>query len=167
MRQFSIVTQTFNIQENSDIGEIAYSYQPVQINSSNAALDKLDFDHFIQVFHVKTHHINTYLTDIQQRVEAFEETQKQYYNSVRSTAQQLITSITNASVHTFKQTVDNIMREKTQGFKEDMNQTVDEMLQDVYVASEQANNTLLQTTEKHMKEFNEQLKHPRNSRTAA
>jgi Skp family chaperone for outer membrane proteins len=58
------------------------------------------------------------MMDIQHRVEAFEQYQKQYYNEVKQTTQQLITSIITSSVTAVKQTRNSIVAEKIQHFEE-------------------------------------------------
>jgi Skp family chaperone for outer membrane proteins len=73
---------------------------------------------FMNLFHVKTHNIQNYMMDIQHRVEAFEQYQKQYYNEVKQTTQQLITSIITSSVTAVKQTRNSIVAEKIQHFEE-------------------------------------------------
>jgi Skp family chaperone for outer membrane proteins len=72
----------------------------------------------MNLFHVKTHNIQNYMMDIQHRVEAFEQYQKQYYNEVKQTTQQLITSIITSSVTAVKQTRNSIVAEKIQHFEE-------------------------------------------------
>jgi hypothetical protein len=57
------------------LSEIQYHYlfgvvskdQQDQINSA-----KYDFDHFMNVFHVRKNHMQNYMKDIQQRIEVFD-----------------------------------------------------------------------------------------------
>jgi hypothetical protein len=97
------------------------------------------------------------MKDIQQRIEVFEHSQKQYYNTIKTTTQQLNTSHVNISINTIKQNIDDIVAEKIKHFEDNLNQVVDEMLQDVYAASEEATNAFHLATETHLKEFTEKL----------
>jgi dGTP triphosphohydrolase len=156
MKKFPPFSHTFELQENKGMGEVKYTYHLVNVfnpRRNQILHTQEDLDHFMNVFYVKTHNLQNYMMNIQHRVEAFEQQQQQYYTTVKQTTQQLISSIVNSSVTAFKQTIDSIVAEKVQLFEGNLNQVVDEMLQDVYAASEEANSALKVTTERQLKEF--------------
>lgn len=78
------------------------------------------------------------MTEVQQSVEAFEETQNAYYTTIKTTTQQVMTSIVNESMTLFAQEVEHMIQEQFVNMEWHLNQMVDKMLQDVSAAADDA-----------------------------
>ncbi len=88
MNRFPVFQKAFDITENTALSEIQYHYlfegvskdgQYVQNNSA-----KYDFDCFMNVFHVKTYHMQNYMTDIQHRTETILQHCENYYTAANN-----------------------------------------------------------------------------------
>jgi Na+-transporting NADH:ubiquinone oxidoreductase subunit NqrC len=97
------------------------------------------------------------MVDMQQRVEAFEETQKTYYTTIKSITQQLATSIVNETLTSFSQQIEHIIQQQYTTVDKDLSQMVYDMLQDVSAVADEAHTQLQRSVEETMVDFKEKL----------
>ena len=107
----------------------------------------MDFQHFTEKLHVKTHELKAQLIEVEVKAEACAATQKNHYANLRGTTQQITNSIVNSAIASLKQSIEDIMSTKLAAFEWTLNQVVDDVIQDVYVSTDDGHKAMLKAHE--------------------
>jgi len=154
MGDYHVFNENFMVYMDDPSCLLQYSYAKEMSDISQPAGGYVtNFFHFTQLFEVRMHRMVQQMADMQQRVEAFETTQKNYYTTIKSTTQQLATSIVNETLTSFSQQIEHIIQQRYTTVDKDLSQMVDDMLQDVSAAADEAHTQLQQSVEETMEDF--------------
>lgn len=107
---------------------------------------------------IRVHEMNQKMEDIEHKADVCVQTQKSHFTNLKSTTQQLTTSIVSESLTTLRISMNAMINEKMLHFENSLNQLVDETLQDVYAASKEGNKMLIQTMEQMISQFENKLR---------
>jgi uncharacterized membrane protein len=156
MTLYQPVAESFYIQQDTDTGTVKYWNKNNTENDSTKPYNEY-LDHFQHIFDIRTFNMNQQMEDLQQKVAACENTQKNHFADMRHTTQQITTSIINESITTLKTTIETTVKQNLAAFEENLNLMVDEMIQDVYAAADDANKQMQISLEKKKKELEDFL----------
>jgi len=156
MTLYQPVAESFYIQQDTDTGTVTYWNRNNTENDSTKPYNEY-LDHFQHIFDIRTFNMNQQMEDLQQKVAACENTQKNHFANMRHTTQQITTSIINESITTLKTTIETTVKQNLAAFEENLNLMVDEMIQDVYAAADDANKQMQILLEKKKKELDDFL----------
>jgi hypothetical protein len=120
----------------------APSILPVQKNQLTA-----DFKHQHHDYEIKMHTFKTSCDDLQLKLDACEHTVKHHFTMYKQNIQRINTTIINEFIEQMKINITALISDKMLEFEGKFNALVDDMIQDVYVASEEANKTMFANSE--------------------
>lgn len=177
---FPPILQHLHIIKNETDGSIKYALQhlsPTTVNSAAIVQLSQDFHHFMQAYELKIVTLNTQLTDLQHAMIGCEQYMKTHMATYKSKIEKISHDTIDTTLNTINQMVSqtlsiipNEIANKTATLESDLNKLIDDMIQDIYVATEDANKAMYDNSEHILHTFTSKLKqqiddhqHMRNS----
>jgi hypothetical protein len=119
------------------------------INELETAFNQLtaDFNHQHHDYEIKMHTFKASCDDLQLKLDACEHTVKHHFTMYKQNLQRINTTIINESIEQMKINITTLISDKMLEFESKLNVLVDDMIQDIYVASEEANKTMFANSE--------------------
>jgi hypothetical protein len=152
MKQYQTVQDNFHIQEDPDTGTVIY-WTKNDIGNNGTAPYSEHLDHTQHIFDIRTFNMNIQMDELQQKVDACEYTQRNYFANMKHPTQQVTTSIFNESMSHLRATMEQKVQQTLSLFEDNLNSMIDEMIQDVYAATDDANKQMKQSLDTAQKEF--------------
>ncbi len=145
-----------------------YAIQHLSPNPvDSAAIVKLsqDFHHITQAFELKIVNLNTQLTNLQHAMTGCEQYMRTNINNYKTKIEKMSNDTIDHTLTTINQivsqtlsTIPHEISTKTATLESDLNKLIDDMIQDIYVASEDANKAMYDNNEHILHSFISKLK---------
>jgi hypothetical protein len=102
--------------------------------------------------------MNTRLHELNVKIAGCEYTLKNHFAQPKSKLKEITTQILTESAILFRHQIKQTIREKTIEFEQHLTGVLDEMIQDVYTAADEAHDTLQTTSQQLVNEFQDKIK---------
>jgi hypothetical protein len=146
--------QQFIIYDSEDPKTIRYSY----LGHDDRTPTVGDYQHFSALFDINIHQMNTRLHELNVKIAGCEYTLKNHFVQQKSKLKEITTQILTESAILFRHQIEQTIREKTIEFEQHLTGVLDEMIQYVYTAADEAHDTLQTTSQQLVNEFQDKIK---------